>query len=172
MAECQLPKLKTRVRFPSPAPDRVRSQFALRAFCFMGKAARDYNSHIFSPLLQSRASARKLRSGLFFLYGPMLAFMAGIFFCQRFPGSARSRYALRVSSFARVRPLAPKSGVLSGLCLGAVPGADTRTGFLLLPESGRSRLSPASFRGFVCGQCPEPIRAPGFFFCPSPAARA
>ena len=79
-----------------------------------------------------------------------------------FAGSARSRYALRVSSFARVRPLAPKSGVLSGLRLRAVPGADTRTGFLLLPESGRSRLSPASFPGFVCGQCPEPIRAPAY----------
>ena len=44
----------------------------------------------------------------------------------------------------------------------AVPGADTRSGFLLLPESGRSRLSPASFPGFVCGQCPEPIRAPAY----------
>ena len=51
-------------------------------------------------------------------------------------------------------------------------GANSRSGFLLLPESGRSRLSPASFPGFVCGQRPEPIRAPGFFFCLNPAARA
>ena len=95
--------------------------------------------HLFSPLLQSRASARKLRSGLFFLYGPVLAFIADICF---------------VSASQ------------------AVPGADTRTGFLLLPESGRSRLSPASFPGFVWGQCPEPIRDSGFFFFLSLAARA
>lgn len=85
--------------------------------------------HLFSPLLRSRASTRNSRSGLFFFYGLVLAFIAGIYFVNT------SR---------------------------AVPGADTRSGFLLLPESGRSRLSPASFPGFVCGQCPEPIRAPDY----------
>ena len=54
----------------------------------------------------------------------------------------------------------------------AVPGADTRAGFLRLPESGRPRQTPASFPGPVCRQCPEPMRAPGFFFCLNPAARA
>ena len=95
--------------------------------------------HLFSPLLQSRASRASRVRGSPFLYNSMLAFMAGIYFVNA------SR---------------------------AVPGADTRSGFLLLPESGRSRLSPASFPGFVCGQCPEPIRAPGFFVCLSLAARA
>ena len=95
--------------------------------------------HLFSPLLQSIASARKPRSGLFFLYGPVLAFMADICFVNA------SR---------------------------AAPGADTRTGFLLLPESGRPRRTPASFPGPVCRQRPEPIRDSGFFFFLSLAARA
>ena len=48
MAECQLPKLKTRVRFPSPAPvESLDAHFALGAFFYMGKTARDYNRYLF-----------------------------------------------------------------------------------------------------------------------------
>ncbi len=95
--------------------------------------------HLFSPLLRSRASARKLRSGLFFLYGLVLAFIADIHFVSA------SR---------------------------AAPGADTGFGLFLFPEFSRPRRTPASFPGPVCRQRPEPIRAPGFFFFLSLAARA
>ena len=98
---------------------------------------------IFLVPYYSREPRAQAAFGAFLFIWPGARVYGGYLFCQRFPGSARSRYALRVSSFARVRPLAPKSGVLSGLRLRAVPGADTRTGLFFVSAAFGIPFAPA-----------------------------
>lgn len=88
--------------------------------------------------------------------------MYGIFLVPYYSREPRRASRVRGSPFLYNSMLAFMAGIYFVNAFRAVPGADTGFGLFLFPEFSRPRRTPASFPGFVCGQCPEPIRAPAY----------